>query len=298
MQAINVIQQIKEFPPVKQSEKVKFQFKKANFNKLLIFDLDETLIHSLRYEDEADFEELAPNYEDREPDLWVEMELPSSEYGPSEQGVYLRPYLHECLRAANMDYEVAVFTAGFDWYANPIIDRIDPSGTLIQHRFFRQHTQTVTYKGKESLYKDLSVLEGIDLNRTLIVDNQVFSFATHLSNGIPITDFYGNKKDCELIKIMKYVRQLAGEENLLVANESQFGLKAMLDMPTDKFVQYYQIDEMSESDGNDFTEDGQTQQSSPRAPVGDIFRRGQDEESLEIADDDSSNEEIKINQTL
>ena len=51
---------------------------------------------------------------------------------------------------------------------------------------------------------------------------------------------------------------MAGEENLLVANESQFGLKAMLDMPTDKFVQYYQIDEMSESDGNDFTEDGQT----------------------------------------
>ena len=30
-----------------------------------------------------------------------------------------------------MDYEVAVFTAGFDWYANPIIDKIDPSGTLI-----------------------------------------------------------------------------------------------------------------------------------------------------------------------
>ena len=74
---------------------------------------------------------LATYYEDREPDLWVEMESPASEYGPFFQGVYLRPYLHECLRAANMDYEVAIFTAGFDWYANPIIDKIDPSGTLI-----------------------------------------------------------------------------------------------------------------------------------------------------------------------
>ena len=38
----------------------------------------------------------------------------------------------------------------------------------------------------------------------------------------------------------------------------------MLDTPISKFVQYYQIDEMSESDENDFEEDGKTMQSSPR----------------------------------
>ena len=65
------------------------------------------------------------------------MESPQSSYGEFSQGVFVRPYLLECLRAANTDYEVAVFTAGFDWYANPILDKIDPSGTLIQHRFFR-----------------------------------------------------------------------------------------------------------------------------------------------------------------
>ena len=43
----------------------------------------------------------------------------------------MRPYLQECLRAFNIDYEVAIFTASFDWYANPIIDRIDPTKTLI-----------------------------------------------------------------------------------------------------------------------------------------------------------------------
>lgn len=70
-----------------------------------------------------------------------------------------------------------------------------------------------------SLYKDLRVFDGIDLSRTLIVDNQVFSFASNLSNGIPIAGFYGSKKDYELIKIMKYVRQLADEEDLMMANE-------------------------------------------------------------------------------
>jgi TFIIF-interacting CTD phosphatase-like protein len=65
------------------------------------------------------------------------MESPNSEFGSFFQDIFVRPFLLECLRAANMDYEVAIFTAGFDWYANPIIDKIDPSGTLIQHRFFR-----------------------------------------------------------------------------------------------------------------------------------------------------------------
>lgn len=58
------------------------------------------------------------------------------------------------------------------------------------------------------------MFEGIDLSRTLIVDNLVFSFATHLSNGVPIASFYGCKKDSELIKLMKYVHQIADEEDL------------------------------------------------------------------------------------
>ena len=124
-----------------------------------------------RDEDELKLEDLGVHYEDQEPDLIVKMESPESTIGEFDQGVFVRPYLLECLRAANTDYEVAVFTAGFDWYANPIIDKIDPTGKLIQHRFFRQHCQTVTYKGRDSHYKDLNILHGIDLTRTLIVDN-------------------------------------------------------------------------------------------------------------------------------
>ena len=73
---------------------------------------------------------------------------------------------------------------------------------------------TVTYQGQESIYKDLNILKGIDLQKTLFVDNQVFSFATQLSNGIPIASFYGGKKDCELIRVLKYVHTIAEESNL------------------------------------------------------------------------------------
>ena len=140
IQAINIIQQIKEFPPIAAEDKIQFNFKKKGFNKLLIFDLDETLIHSKRDEDDLEFDEEADQYGENEPDFQVEMEAPNSEFGSFLQDIFIRPFLLECLRAANMDYEVSIFTAGFDWYANPIIDKIDPSGTLIQHRFFRQHT--------------------------------------------------------------------------------------------------------------------------------------------------------------
>jgi TFIIF-interacting CTD phosphatase-like protein len=46
-------------------------------------------------------------------------------------GFTIRPFALECLKAANLNYEVAIFTAGNEWYANPIIDMIDPTGELI-----------------------------------------------------------------------------------------------------------------------------------------------------------------------
>lgn len=81
----------------------------------------------------------------------------------------------QCLKKANKNYEVAIFTAGFDWYANPIIDFLDPEGTLIQHRFFRHHA---TYIEEEGFYvKDLRLFTGIDLKDIIIIDNYVYSFA-------------------------------------------------------------------------------------------------------------------------
>lgn len=72
----------------------------------------------------------------------------------------------------------------------------------------------------------------------------------------------------------------------------------MLDTPIEKFVSYYQIDEMSESEENDFEEDGLTMRSSsPRPNGGHIFNRDGDGESLAIASEDYE-EEIKLNESL
>ena len=147
IQAMNIIQQITQFPEVTPEEKIKFTFKKEGFNKLLIFDLDETLIHS-KDEDDDEYDFVADNYGEPVADEQVLLVSPTPGQGTFNLGIFIRPYVHECLRAANLDYEVAVFTAADDWYANPIINAIDPTGTLIQHRYFRQHTKSVMFKGK------------------------------------------------------------------------------------------------------------------------------------------------------
>jgi TFIIF-interacting CTD phosphatase-like protein len=46
--SINFIKQLSQFPVIPESKKIDFKFKKEGFNKLLIFDLDETLIHSIQ----------------------------------------------------------------------------------------------------------------------------------------------------------------------------------------------------------------------------------------------------------
>jgi len=66
--------------------------------------------------------------------------------------------------------------------------------------------------------KDLRVLKGIDLSRTIIVDNYVFSFSFHLDNGVPVVSFFGDQEDLELIKIMKYITHIHDMDDYRQAN--------------------------------------------------------------------------------
>lgn len=100
----------------------------------MIFDLDETLIHSLRdndgEEDDFNYRYDDSNIMPREKLQYLEITEPSTN-DTETISFYIRPFVQECLRAVNSEYEVAIFTIGTDWYANPIIEMLDPDGTLI-----------------------------------------------------------------------------------------------------------------------------------------------------------------------
>lgn len=81
-------------------------------------------------------------------------------------GINIRPYAKECLEELAKDYELIVFTASHECYANVIIDEIDKK-RLISHRYFRDSCS----RSDEGFYvKDLRVIDR-DLKNVLLIDN-------------------------------------------------------------------------------------------------------------------------------
>jgi CTD small phosphatase-like protein 2 len=56
--------------------------------------------------------------------------------------------------------------------------------------------------------KDLRIFKGLNLKEVLIIDDNVYSFAFHLENGVPIVPFFGDKEDKEMIKVIKYLKSI------------------------------------------------------------------------------------------
>jgi hypothetical protein len=76
----------------------------------------------------------------------------------------------------------------------------------------------------------------------VIVDNFIYSFAFHLSNGIPCVPFFGEKDDRELIKIIKHFTCIAPQDDLRIPNEKSFKLDKIYKSDIESFIQYYDFD--------------------------------------------------------
>ena len=87
-------------------------------------------------------------------------------------GINIRPFVIEWLKAANQLYEVAVFTASHQCYADAVLDYIDPIGKLVHHRLYRD--QCVQADG--IFIKDLRILTNWNLKDIIIIDNAAYSF--------------------------------------------------------------------------------------------------------------------------
>ena len=136
-------------------------------NKLLtlVIDLDETLIH---YPDE--------HLEDLEKKVELE-------------NFKIRPFCFEFLQQLSLYYELVIFTAASQNYADLIIDHID-SKSLISHRLYRQHLSVHNNK----LIKDLTKM-GRDLKSVIILDNMPENFTLQPDNGIYIKSWRGDEND-------------------------------------------------------------------------------------------------------
>lgn len=62
---LHKFKQVQHTVEVCEEEKIEFKFKKPGFSKLIIFDLDETLIHRIRKEEDFCDVELLDDYLDK-----------------------------------------------------------------------------------------------------------------------------------------------------------------------------------------------------------------------------------------
>ncbi|RKP38835.1 HAD-like domain-containing protein [Dimargaris cristalligena] len=154
--------------------------------KCLVLDLDETLLHSSF--------RMVEN-----PDYIVPVKLEGQTHN-----VYVlkRPGVDEFMKKVGEHFEVVVFTASLSKYADPVLDLLDIH-KVVRHRLFRE--SCILYAG--NYVKDLSRI-GRPLGDLIIVDNSPASYAFHPNNAIPITTWFNDTHDTELLDLVPFLLDL------------------------------------------------------------------------------------------
>lgn len=149
--------------------------------KTLILDLDETLIHSMSKGGRMSTGHM------------VEVRLNTATLGvtgqqqPAAQHPILywvnkRPHCDEFLKRVCKWYNLVVFTASVQEYADPVIDWLEQERKYFSARYYRQHC---TYR-QGAYIKDLSSVEP-DLSKVMILDNSPLSYLFHEGSSCLVT---------------------------------------------------------------------------------------------------------------
>jgi len=161
---------------------------KKTKDKTLILDMDETMI--------------AAKFEGKIPKKFVSNFI--FDFKGTNIHVRFRPYLNDSLEKLSQLYELVAFTAGVQEYADPILDRIDPEGTLFKKRMYRDSC----VKCEQFFIKDLDLILDREKNNIIIVDNSILSFAFDLPNGVPINSFIGDEdEDKDLLYLVSFLEE-------------------------------------------------------------------------------------------
>lgn len=155
--------------------------------KCLVLDLDETLVHSsFKYLRSADFV--------------IPVEIDGQIH---HVYVIKRPGVDEFLEKVGKLYEVVVFTASVSKYGDPLLNKLDTSKSVF-HRLYRD--SCYNYQG--NFIKNLSQL-GRKLEDTIIIDNLPQSYLFHPANAVPISSWFSDSHDNELLDLLPFLEDLS-----------------------------------------------------------------------------------------
>ena len=167
--------------------------------KLLLIDLDETLVHS-EFRSKDNYKAL---------DLFTKnSKCHSKTFSYSDENyiyyidVFFRPHLKNFLKEVSKYFDLAIFTAAMKGYADIILDYIDPKNEFFQFRLYRDACIPL----QQRLYiKDLRIIKDYDPMNVILMDNSLYSFMNQPSNGMLVNSFYTNHKDTQLISAKNFL---------------------------------------------------------------------------------------------
>jgi RNA polymerase II subunit A small phosphatase-like protein len=179
--------------------------------KLLILDMDETLLHTECFRDIDYLEE--GSYDFKFP-------LGGGGWSNDEHWYFTlkRPFLDEFMKYVFDNFKVAIWTAGGSDYASEAISRAGIDKNKLEF-FWTSERCTMKYdfetgfrygvKNLEKVHKSL----GWDLNNVLIVDDVQKTAINNYGNLIHIKEFCNDRSDIELKKLMNYLDKIKDSNN-------------------------------------------------------------------------------------
>ncbi len=118
-----------------------------------------------------------------------------------------------------------MFSTGSTSYTTEVLKRIDPTQRFISAKLEKEQC---ILRNEEAYLKDLRVLEGRSLERTVIVDCQAFAFQSQLDNGIYVPAYFGDDDDNHLLTIQKFLMSLEGVDDVRPLVKKFAGISRLL----------------------------------------------------------------------
>lgn len=202
--------------------------------KLLVFDLDETLVHCIFNDKDI-----------HDAHVFLDIKMPNGR--STRTGFNIRPYWKELMDAVKDDWEIVVFTASCQNYADTILDHLDPQNYYFKNRFYRE----TCWKTPDGVYvKDLRVFHQYKMEEIVLIDNAVYSFGHQLDNGIPIFNYIQGEDDKQLLYLKEYLELIKGKD-IIKDLKRTFKMTELHDSDVDGFLDIYDGDEEDETLQND-----------------------------------------------
>jgi len=157
--------------------------------KLIILDIDETLLYATESPLNYDCDFMAEHYY-----------------------VYLRPYVKDFIAFCFQHFSVAIWTSSNGWYAQHIVNNLFDENQILKFSWSRKRCVT---KFNAEFYKyfyikDLKKVKrlGYQLKDIIMIDDSPEKLIRNYGNLVRVSPFVGDIRDEEFLDLMVYLERL------------------------------------------------------------------------------------------